>query len=90
MLRLSRISTLTQKSTLGSVLTAKIIEDGLKKKELFVFSAGLVSATIFFLTFVAILGTIISGFISNEISNVLNVVVGLLIICFGIKLLIKR
>ena len=74
----------------GSVLTTKIIDDGLKKKELFIFSIGLVSATLFFLTFIAVLGTILSGFIHKSVSNVLNVIVGLLIIFFGIKMLVKK
>ncbi len=74
----------------GSVLTTKIIDDGLKKKELFIFSIGLVSATLFFLTFIAVLGTILSGFIPESVSNILNVIVGLLIIFFGIKMLVKK
>ena len=74
----------------GSVLTTKIIDDGLKKKELFIFSIGLVSATLFFLTIIAVLGTILSGFIPESVSNILNVIVGLLIIFFGIKMLVKK
>ena len=74
----------------GSVLTTKIIEDKLEKKELVVFSVGLVSATLLFLTFIAILGTVLSNFIPEYISNILNIGVGILIIYFGIKLLIKK
>ncbi len=74
----------------GSVLTSKIIEDNLKRKELLIFSLGLVSATLFFLSLVAISGVILSNFISISISNILNVLVGTLIIYFGIKLLIKK
>ena len=74
----------------GSILTTKIIDDGLKKKELVFFSIGLVSATLFFLTFIAVLGTILSGFIPESVSNILNVIVGLLIIFFGIKMLVKK
>ena len=74
----------------GSILTTKIIEDNLKKKELVLFSIGLVSSTLIFLTLVAILGTILSSFIPEIISNILNVVVGLLIIFFGIKMLFKK
>lgn len=74
----------------GSVLTTKIIEDNLKRKELLIFSLGLVSATLFFLSLVSISGVILSNFISNFISNILNVLVGILIIYFGIKLLIKK
>lgn len=74
----------------GSVLTTKIIDDKLKKKELFIFSTGLVSSTLTFLTFVALLGTVLSSFIPETVSNILNVIVGLLIIGFGIKMLIKK
>ena len=74
----------------GSVLTTKIIDDGLKKKELVIFSIGLVSATLFFLTLIAVLGTILSGFIPESVSNILNIIVGLLIIFFGIKMLVKK
>ena len=74
----------------GSVLTTKIIEEKFKKKELIIFSVGLVSATLLFLTTIAILGTILSGFIPTSISNVLNIIVGILIIFFGIKMLIKK
>ena len=74
----------------GSVLTTKIIEDKLKKKELIIFSIGLVSATLLFLTSVAILGTVLSSFIPDNISSMLNIVVGILIIFFGIKMFIKK
>ncbi|MBQ2916616.1 MAG: LysE family transporter [Clostridia bacterium] len=74
----------------GSVLTTKIIEEKFKKKELTVFSIGLVSATLIFLTIVAALGMILSNFIPNLISKILNILVGLVIIGFGIKLLIKK
>lgn len=74
----------------GSILTKKIVEDRLEKKELVLFSIGLVSSTIIFLSFIALLGTILSSFISESISNILNIIVGLLIIFFGIKVLIKK
>lgn len=74
----------------GAVLTAKIIEDKMEKDELAVFSAGLVSATVFFMTAVAGLGTVLSGFIPKNVSDVLNVLVGLLIIYFGVKMYLKK
>lgn len=74
----------------GSVLTTKLIEEKFKKKELIIFSVGLVSATLLFLTIVAILGMVLSSFISNSISNILNIIVGFLIIFFGLKLFIKK
>ena len=74
----------------GSVLTAKIVEDGLRKRELAVFSIGAVSATLLFLTAVAILGTVLGSFIPEPVSAALNVAVGLLIIYFGVKLFLKK
>ena len=74
----------------GSVLTTKIIEDKLNKKELMVFSVGLVSSSLIFLTFVAILGTMLSSFIPENISRIMNIIVGIIIILFGIKMLLKK
>ena len=74
----------------GSVLTTKIIEEQFDKKELLVFSCGLVSATLLFMTFVAVLGTVLSTFISAGFANVLNVCVGALIVFFGLKMLLKK
>ena len=74
----------------GSVLTTKIIEENFKKKELVIFSIGLVSATLIFLTAVAVLGMILSNFIPNIVANILNIIVGILIIIFGIKLILKK
>lgn len=74
----------------GGVLTTKLIEDKMNRSDLFIFSAGLVSATIFFMTAVAILGTMLSGFIPPKISDILNVIVGALILYFGVKMLLKK
>ena len=74
----------------GSILTTRIIEDNLNKKELIAFSIGLVSSTIIFLTFIAISGTILSNFIPEKISNILNILVGILIVFFGIKMIVKK
>lgn len=73
-----------------SVLTTKIVNEKLKKKELVIFSIGLVTATLLFLTLVAILGIILSSFIPNVALKVLNILIGLIIIGFGIKLLIEK
>lgn len=74
----------------GSVLTGKIVEDDLKKTELTVFSVGLISATLFFLPTAAGLGTILISFLPDAVSKGLNILVGLLIIFFGVKMLVKK
>lgn len=55
-----------------------------------VFSVGLVSSTLIFLTFVVILGTMLSSFIPENISRIMNIIVGIIIILFGIKMLLKK
>ena len=74
----------------GSILTTRIVEENLNKKELIAFSIGLVSSTIIFLTFIAISGTILSNYISEIISNILNILVGIIIVFFGIKMIVKK
>lgn len=74
----------------GSVLTNKIVKDDLKKSELTVFSIGLISATLFFLSAVAVLGTILSSFLPSVVSKGLNILVGLLISFFGVKMLARK
>lgn len=74
----------------GSVLTTKIIDENFRKKELVIFSIGLVSATLLFLSIVAVLGMVLSSFIPDAVSNALNIIVGILIIIFGIRLLLKK
>lgn len=49
-----------------------------------------ITYTLIFLTTVAVLGIILSNFIPDIISKILNVIVGLVIIGFGIKLLVKK
>ena len=67
----------------GSVLTTKIIADKMKKKDLIIFSIGLVSATLIFQFFVAALGSLLGHFIPNFLSNLLNIIIGLIIIYYG-------
>ena len=74
----------------SGILVDKILQDKFQKNELVVFSFGLVSATLIFLSCVAVLGTLLSTFIPNNISVLLNVIVGMIIVCFAIKLLIKK
>ena len=74
----------------GSVLTAKIVEDGLKSRALTLFSGGAVSATLLFLTAVAALGTVLGSFIPEPLSAALNLAVGIAIAGFGVRMMIKK
>lgn len=54
------------------------------------YSAGLVSATVFFLTGIALLGTGMKEFLHDVISDGMNIVVGVAIVCFGVKMFLHK
>ena len=74
----------------GGVFSTKAVEENLARKGLFMFGAGCVLATLIFLTITAGIGTVISSFLPQKVLNILNIAVGLVIILFGIKLLLKK
>ena len=69
----------------GSVLTTKIIQDKIKKKDLVMFCIGLVSATIIFQAFIALMSTFLARFISSSTSKVINMLIGFLILYYGLN-----
>ena len=74
----------------GSVLTGKLSEGRMSRRDLTFFSIGLVSATLFFMTAVALLGTLVSSFLPEQVSGLLNLVIGAVIIWFGIRMITKK
>ncbi len=71
----------------SGMFSTQMMENQWNKKQLFLFAAGCVMATIIFLTIVSFLGSILSGFLPQIIVKSLNVTVGIILIFFGIKLL---
>lgn len=67
------------------VLGTKIAEENMGKKELYLFGAGAVLSTLFFLSMVACLGGFLQNLLNTLLINTLNIGVGLLLIFFGIK-----
>lgn len=74
----------------GGMFSAQMIENEWNKKQLFFFAVGCIMATVIFLTVVAFLGSILSGFLPQIIVQLMNVAVGILLIFFGIRLLLKK
>lgn len=74
----------------SGVFSTQVIENGFNKKQLRLFGVGCVLSTIIFLTVIAVLATLISGFISASIIKLLNICAGLIIIYFGIRLILKK
>lgn len=74
----------------GGVLSLQVAKHGLSKKELFLFALGCVLATVLFLTAVAFLAGVCGRFLPSIAIQILNVLVGIAIISFGTRLLLKR
>ena len=73
----------------SGVFSAQAVENQYTKKELRWFGAGCVLSTLSFLTFVSLLGTFMGSFLSETVSMLLNIVVGVFLILFGMKLIIS-
>jgi threonine/homoserine/homoserine lactone efflux protein len=71
---------------LGGIFTSRIIEKGYTQRNIFIFALGCLLARICFLILLVITGNMIHAFLPVGILKVLNVMVGMIIIFFGIKL----
>ena len=71
------------------VLSLQVTEHSWNKKELFLFSLGCILATLLFLTGVAFLAGVCGCFLPRIAIQILNVLVGIAIIIFGTRLLLK-
>lgn len=67
------------------IFSTKISEKANSKKEIFYFALGALMATLIFLNFVAFLGNLTNDFLQKNILNGLNLVVGAILLSFGIK-----
>ena len=74
----------------SSVFSAQVVEHGLSRSQLVLFGAGCVLSTLSFLTAVDILGLAFGTFLPELVIKVLNIVVGFVLIYFGIRLLLKK
>ncbi len=86
------IMTLSNPLTLlfwSGVFSIKISEENLKKKDMYYFGIGAVLSTLTFLTVISITGSFLNHFIDLIVLGVLNFIVGLVLIAFGIKTVVK-
>lgn len=74
----------------SGVFSTQIMEHSYTKKQLSFFAIGCILSTLFFLTMVSILGTMISAFLSKAIMEIFNILVGCVIVYFGLKVLARR
>lgn len=73
----------------AGVFSAKIGEENMKQKDLYIFGIGAILSTFVFLTIISAVGTVLTLFLAPIILRVLNLSVGLVLIAFGIRIVIK-
>ncbi len=73
----------------AGVFSSKIAEEDMRKTDMYRFGMGALLSTVLFLSGIAALGSFMNVFLEDTFMNVLNVVVGLVLIGFGMKVFIK-
>ncbi|NEU05889.1 MULTISPECIES: LysE family transporter [Clostridium] len=74
----------------AGVFSTKIIEENMKRKDIYIFGIGALMATLSFLTLVVVLGTFTKIFLPAYVIQILNIIVGVLLIYFGVKMALKK
>lgn len=74
----------------SGMFTTQLLENHWNRKQLFEFAAGCVLSTLGFLTCIAILGSLIGRFLPYLVIQILNGLVGIFLIFFGIKMLFRK
>jgi len=74
----------------AGVFSAKLAEEKLLRKEVYLFGLGSVLSTLFFLTIVAAIGSFTGYFLPVEIISMLNFTVGVVLLYFSFRMIIKR
>jgi threonine/homoserine/homoserine lactone efflux protein len=72
------------------VFSTKVSKGDMNLKEMYFFGSGAVMATVVFLTTISAIGSFVNNFLEPILLNLLNGIVGLIIIGFGMKIIIKN
>jgi threonine/homoserine/homoserine lactone efflux protein len=73
----------------SGVFAGQVLEHKFNKTQVLKFGIGCVLSTLCFLSAIAGIGSAVNVFLSNKMITILNFIVGLVIIGFGLKLLMK-
>lgn len=74
----------------SGIFTAEAIDKKMDKYQIIQFGLGCVVATFIFLSGIALIGSIVSAFLPQIVLAILNIMVGLILIGFGIKLALVK
>lgn len=74
----------------AGVFSTRITQGSYKKRDLYKFGIGAASSTLVSLTIVSIIGSVTHSYVSREIIVILDGIVGLILILFALKMLLKN
>ena len=74
----------------SGMFTAQMAQNHWSKRQLARFAAGCVLSTLTFLSAIAALGSVLSGFLPEIVIQILNIAVGALLVFYGFKLLLQK
>lgn len=74
----------------AGVFSTRLTEENMKRKEIYLFGFGALLSTIFFLSLIALLGSFAKVFFSTCVIQILNILVGFLLIYFSIRMILKK
>lgn len=74
----------------AGIFSTRLTEENMKRKEIYLFGFGAVLSTIFFLSLIALVGSFAKVFFSTCVIQILNTLVGFLLIYFSVKMILKK
>lgn len=74
----------------AGVFSTRLTEENMKRKEIYLFGFGALLSTIFFLSLIALVGSFAKVFFSTCVIQILNILVGFLLIYFSIRMILKK
>ncbi|WP_199825291.1 LysE family transporter [Gorillibacterium timonense] len=74
----------------AGAFSAKIAEEELQKSDMLAYGFGAVLSTLVFLTLIAWLGSVLQTFLSASAIQILNVLVGVFLIFFGMRMMFRK
>lgn len=74
----------------AGVFSTKMVEEKMSQKEMYQFGFGAVMATLIFLSAVVLIGMTFKTFVPDALINILNALVGCILVLFGLRLFWKK
>ncbi len=74
----------------AGVFSQRLSDQHLERRDMALYGFGAVLSTLLFLSAMAVLGTLLNAFLSEDAVRILNLIVGLLLIAYGIRMALKK